>query len=155
MFVHEATLLRAFNQNNWWLNHLTSLLPNRLQIRIIYGWIILIIPRVAILEERRRLRWPSCLQPRCTALCPWTQQLWVCSSGSRYCSAVYTTHYSNIILFTREIGVFDTDHSFVTSFTNPAFLFPLGIAFNMKTKEAFILGKLFILGCSFSYSSCV
>ena len=63
--------------------------------------------------------------------------------------------YSNIILFTREIGVFDTDHSFVTSFTNPAFLFPLGIAFNMQTKEAFILGKLFILGCSISYSSCV
>jgi len=91
--------------------------------------------RVATLEEVRRLKWQNCLQPRCAALCPWTGQIWICSSGSK------------------EIGIFDSDDTFVRSFTNSAFLFPCSIAFSMETKEAFILDKrqcsIFVVSSSF------
>ena len=45
--------------------------------------------------------------------------------------------------FFREIAIFDSDDTFLHSFTNPAFLFPCSIAFNLESKEAFVLGKLF------------
>jgi hypothetical protein len=41
----------------------------------------------------------------------------------------------------REIAIFDSDDTFVHSFTNSAFLFPCSIAFKMETMEAFVLGK--------------
>eukprot|EP00090_Calanus_glacialis_P006939 TRINITY_DN15420_c0_g1_i1.p1 TRINITY_DN15420_c0_g1~~TRINITY_DN15420_c0_g1_i1.p1 ORF type:complete len:649 (-),score=159.41 TRINITY_DN15420_c0_g1_i1:13-1755(-) len=79
--------------------------------------------KVATLEEVRKMKWQNCLQPRCAVICPWTGQIWVCSSGSR------------------EIAIFDSDDTFVHSFTNSAFLFPCSIAFKMETMEAFVLDK--------------
>jgi len=79
--------------------------------------------RIASLDEGARLKWGSCLQPQCAAICPWSQQLWICASGSR------------------EVAVFGKDDNLVTSFTNPGFLFPCSIAFCPEKREAFILDK--------------
>jgi len=79
--------------------------------------------KIASLEEGARLKWGSCLQTQCAALCPWSQQLWVCASGSR------------------EVAVFSKEDNLVTSFTNPGFLFPCSIAFCPEKREAFILDK--------------
>jgi len=79
--------------------------------------------KIASLDEGARLKWGSCLQPQCAAICPWSQQLWICASGSR------------------EVAVFGKEDNLVTSFTNPGFLFPCSIAFCPERKEAFILDK--------------
>jgi len=79
--------------------------------------------KIASLDEGARLKWGSCLQPQCAAICPWSQQLWICASGSR------------------EVAVFGKEDNLVTSFTNPGFLFPCSIAFCPEKKEAFILDK--------------
>ena len=94
---------------------------------------------MATLEEVRKMKWQNCLQPRCAVICPWTGQIWVCSSGSRL--NLYFKNYSKLVHF-REIAIFDSDDTFVHSFTNSAFLFPCSIAFKMETMEAFVLGKL-------------
>lgn len=92
--------------------------------------------KAASMEEIRKLKWSACLQPRCARLCPWSGHLWVCAAGSR------------------EIGVFDSDDTFIQSFSNPAFLFPCSVDFNMETMEAFILDKrqnmIFVVSSTFN-----